>query len=100
VKAVQKGWDERSVNSVVVFTDGANDKSGGLSLTDLTRAMTAQARSGRPIPVFGIGIGPDVDLEALRAFCRASGGKAYQVNSAAEIRSALIDGLALRYSGG
>jgi hypothetical protein len=96
VRAVNDGWRPDMDNSIVVFTDGANDKSGGLDLPQLVSLLKAQQTGGRPIAVYGIGIGPDVDMKALREIAAAGGGKAYQVNSAAEIREALIDGVSYR----
>lgn len=96
VRAVNDGWQPGMDNSVVVFTDGANDKSGGLDLKQLLGRLKAQNAGSRPVAVYGIGIGPDVDMDALRAIAAAGGGKAYQVNSAAEIREALIDGVSYR----
>jgi Ca-activated chloride channel homolog len=96
VREVDRGWQPTTDNSVVVFTDGANDRSGGLTLSQLVDRLRAQRTGGRPVAVYGIGIGPDVDLKALQAIAAASGGRAYQVNSAAEIRDALIDGVSYR----
>lgn len=96
VRAVDNGWLPTSDNSVVVFTDGANDKSGGIDLGRLLARLKAQKAGGRPVSVYAIGIGPDVDMKALRAIATASGARAYQVDTAAEIREALIDGVSYR----
>jgi Ca-activated chloride channel homolog len=96
VRAQRHDYDPTSVNSVVLFTDGANSGFGGISLTTLVRTLQQEADPQRPVAVFGIGIGPDVDTSALKQIAQATHGRSYQVNSPSEIRAALLDGLSTR----
>lgn len=61
---VLDGWQPGHVNAVVILTDGKNDDPRGLSLAQLT-ARLAKADPKRPVAITTIGIGPDVDGEAL-----------------------------------
>lgn len=96
VRALRNDYDPASVNSVVVFTDGANQNSDGITLQRLLRELRDEADTERPIPVFTIGIGPDIDRSALEQISEATGGRSFEVNSPAEIRTALLQGLASR----
>jgi Ca-activated chloride channel homolog len=96
VRALRADYDPDAVNSVVVFTDGANENSRGISLTRLLSTLADELDKDRPIAVFTIGIGPDIDSSALKQISEATGGRSYQVNSPAEIKAALLDGLSTR----
>ena len=93
VREVQRSYDPRAVNSVIVFTDGANEDSGGISRQRLLATLRSEANAKRPVPVFALGIGPDADLAALRAMTEPTGGRAYAVGTPAEVQAALYDGL-------
>ena len=96
VRSLRRSYDPRSVNFVVVFTDGANEKSTGLTLPRLLRTLADEADPAQPVAVYGIGIGPDIDLSGLEQIAAATQGRAYRVDSAEGIRAALLDGLSSR----
>lgn len=96
VRYLHDNYDPGSVNSVVVFTDGANQNSRGITLTRLLRTLQDEADPARPVPVFTIGIGPAVDTAELKQIAEATGGRSYEVDSPARIRAALLDGLSAR----
>lgn len=100
VRYLHDHYDPASVNSVVVFTDGANQNSRGLTLTALLRDLKDEADPARPIQVFTIGIGPAVDEAELRQIAEATGGRSYVVDSPTGIRGALLDGLSARKPAG
>jgi len=75
---VQKEFDERYVNSVVLITDGENDDStDGLSLPQLLNELQAKSDPQRPVRIVTIGIGPDTDPSALQAISDATNGTSY-----------------------
>jgi hypothetical protein len=98
LRIVRGKYDPRAKSSVVLFTDGANDFPAGISLSTFVRAAKADAAADpeRAVRLIAIGIGPDADMKALRAMCQAAGGRAYRVDSAAEMQSALFDAVAHR----
>ncbi|MCO1578968.1 substrate-binding and VWA domain-containing protein [Crossiella sp. SN42] len=96
VRTVKKDFDNKRVNSVVLITDGANDNRSGLDLNGLVQTLTAEADPAQPVPVIGIGLGPDADLNALQQVAKVTGGKAYAAREATDIRSVLMDALIQR----
>jgi len=95
VRAVREGWDPDSVNSVVLMTDGRNDDENSLSLEQLLATLQAEG-TDRPVPVIGIGFGPESDVEALREISRVTGGTTYEVRDVRRIHEVLADALASR----
>jgi hypothetical protein len=85
VRSVRATYDPGAINAVVIFTDGANEKTGGLSLDRLISRLRTEADPGRPVLVFGVGIGPDADLTALLAIADATDGLAIRVVSPTDI---------------
>ena len=96
VRSVRASYDPRAVNSVVIFTDGANDRAGGQTLDGLVAALRAGADPKRPVLLFGIGIGPDADMAALRTLTKVTGGMAWSVDNPDDMRQALLEGLTHR----
>jgi hypothetical protein len=73
----RQNWTAGRINLVVVLTDGRNEDRDGISL-DRLRAELAKLQDPRkPLPVIGIGIGPDIDATELRAVSAATGGEAF-----------------------
>jgi hypothetical protein len=102
VRAVRRGWDPRRANAVVVVTDGANYDEHGLRLPGLLHRLRGLhrlpggSRDDRPVPVYGVAIGPDADLRSLRAIARATGGQAYTVLDPREVVPAIQDAVGRR----
>ncbi len=95
VRAVRKGWDPARANAVVVVTDGANHDPAGLRLPGLLRRLRADDGE-RPVPVYGVAIGPDADLTSLTAVARATGGHAYTVLDPRQVVPAIADAVGRR----
>jgi Ca-activated chloride channel family protein len=93
VRSQRDSYDPRAVNSVVIFTDGANDKNGGVSLGRLVSTLKEEADPNRPVLLFAMGIGPNADMSALDAMTEATGGKAWAVDTPADLEKALLEGL-------
>jgi Mg-chelatase subunit ChlD len=70
-------WEPGRLNVIVIMTDGKNDDAGGISRDDLLAELAGLQDPKRPIPVVGIGIGPDVDDGELRSITQPTGGQAF-----------------------
>ncbi|MGZ4613577.1 MAG: VWA domain-containing protein [Kineosporiaceae bacterium] len=98
LRAARAAYDPRANNSVVVFTDGANDYAGGLTLAQFQQAVRkdATAHPQQGVLLIAIGIGPDADMPALQAMTAAAGGRAYRADSVAALQTVLFDAIAHR----
>jgi Ca-activated chloride channel family protein len=99
--ALQEGrdqYDPQANNSVVVFTDGANDYDRGITLRQFQAAARQQARAhpDQVVRLIAIGIGPQADMAALKAMCDAAGGRAYRADTVQSLREVLFDAIAHR----
>lgn len=75
--ASHQNWEPGRLNNVVVLTDGKNDNASGLTLEQLIAELAKLQDPRRPLPIVGIGIGPDVDPAELQAISTAAGGAAF-----------------------
>jgi Ca-activated chloride channel homolog len=96
MKSATQEYDDASVNSVVLFTDGVNDDAGGISLAQLTAQLKALADPQKPVRLIAIGIGPDADLDVLRTMAAPSAGAAYVATNPDQLKTILFDALAHR----
>ncbi|GAB1692035.1 substrate-binding and VWA domain-containing protein [Krasilnikovia sp. M28-CT-15] len=96
VRAVRQGWNPRKVNAVVLITDGANDDRHGLSRAELLTALRAGQRTGRPVPVITVALGPDSDVRALAKISAATGGASYVARDPRDVREVFLDALGQR----
>jgi len=92
---VRNSYDSARSNSVVLLTDGENDFPPGLTLDALLKRLRTLVDPARPVPIITIGIG-SADIKALQAISGATGGKAYLVKKAADIRGVFLDAVAQR----
>lgn len=79
-----------TITMVVVLTDG-DDEDSRFAMTRqefLSRLGGAQDPD-RPVPVFGVGYGPDADLDTLRRVAKATGGQAVAAVEPADLGSAM-----------
>jgi Ca-activated chloride channel family protein len=98
IRAQRATFDPRSVNTVVLFTDGTNENSPRISLNQLVESLTldAAAAPDRPVGLVAIGMGPTADLVSLRAMAAPTGGAAYRADTPAQLQRVLYDALARR----
>jgi hypothetical protein len=89
-------YDAGRVNSVVVLTDGRNEDANGVSDAVLLRTLRAETDPAHPVPIILVGMGPDVDFDALQQIAAATGGKAYLAGNPADIRGVFLDALIQR----
>jgi hypothetical protein len=85
-----------AINSVVLFTDGTNENDSGLTLEESVDTLTELYDPRRPVRLIAIGIGPDADLESLRALSAPSGGSAYLASDPEELREIVLSSLTNR----
>lgn len=87
-----------AISSVLLLTDGVNDDStGGLSEDEVVDLLT-EAREGAdtPVTVVLIGMGPDVDEEALDRLATAAGGESLVLRDPRELPQVFVDVVARR----
>ena len=98
VRAVRASYDIRAANAVVLFTDGSNQNDDRLTLPVLVETLRREAGEAkdRPVRLICIGLGAKVDMKTLQAMSEATGGTAYQAQTAADLQSVLYDAIARR----
>ena len=77
-KDSRQSWTPGRINVVVLLTDGRDDDNGqGVNRGQLLDELAKAQDPRKPLPIIGIGIGPDIDLCELNEITEATGGKAY-----------------------
>jgi hypothetical protein len=94
-RTVQRGWDPKAVNSVVVLTDGFN-RDDGLTLDQLIAALRREKDPGKPIQIIAIGIGNEVGEAELRRITGTSGGGTFIARDPSAIGEIFLKAIALR----
>lgn len=92
-RTVQDSYDPRSVNSILVFTDGFSTNVRGLTLESTLTSLEQLRDPARPVRLIAIGMGPDVDITSLNKLARATGGRAYQAREPDDIKRVFVDAL-------
>jgi hypothetical protein len=70
-------WEAGKLNLVVVLTDGRNEDRDSIGEEQLLAELGKLQDPRKPLPVIGIGIGPDIDASELRTVSAATGGQAF-----------------------
>ena len=98
MRQARRDFDPTAVNSVVLFTDGRNERDRSVALDDLLAELRADtaANPGRPVSLITIGIGPDADVAVLRKLAQATGGTSYRADRVEEMTAVIFDALAHR----
>ncbi|MBS2540060.1 substrate-binding domain-containing protein, partial [Catenulispora sp. NF23] len=87
---VQKGWDPARVNTVVVFTDGKDDNLNSMSSDQLITRLRAAVDPARPVRVFVVALGTDVDLTLLNKITAVTGGAAVHFGDIGQMTAAIL----------
>lgn len=100
VKHMRATYDPRAINSVVLFTDGANENDDSVTLAQVAKELAADSAGhpGAPIALIAIGIGPGADLDALQQMTKAAGGQSgtFRANSTEQMQQVLFTALSRR----
>jgi hypothetical protein len=92
-RAVRATYDPGHPNTVLLVTDGENEANDGVDLPTALQALRAEAEPDQPVPVIAVGLGPDVDGNALSRIAEATGGRAYGAKDPQDIGTVLLDAL-------
>lgn len=84
-KNARENWQPGRINLVIALTDGRNEDDRTISQEQLLRELGELQDPRRPLPVIGIGIGPDIDQSELSAISAATGGEAFTTPDPAKI---------------
>ncbi|WP_245931083.1 substrate-binding and VWA domain-containing protein [Actinokineospora auranticolor] len=76
-QSARTNWEPGRLNLVVVLTDGKNEDRDGITRDKLLEELGKLQDPKRPLPIVGMGIGPDVDTAELEAIARPTGGQVY-----------------------
>ncbi|MDG4756332.1 substrate-binding domain-containing protein [Micromonospora sp. WMMD710] len=95
-KAVQEDWQPGRVNSIVLFTDGENEDSNGISQGQLLAELKRVADPERPVQVIMIGIGEGVSKAELESITKVTGGDVFVTKDPNEIGSIFLSAIARR----
>ncbi|NUR63234.1 MAG: solute-binding protein [Catenulispora sp.] len=87
---VVKGWDPARVNTVVVFTDGKDDNLNSMSSEDLVGRLKAAGDPAKPVRVFVVALGADVDLTLLNKITAVTGGAAVHFGDLGQMTAAIL----------
>ncbi|SHN47473.1 substrate-binding and VWA domain-containing protein [Cryptosporangium aurantiacum] len=82
---MQKNWQPRQLNLVVVLTDGRNQDDNGISRSELLNRLRDTAQPDRPVQVITLGLGDSVDEKELSEISSATGGKSYKAKDADDL---------------
>lgn len=95
---MQGQYSPDSISSVLLLTDGINDDStDGLSEEQVIELLTdARASGDRPVTVVLIGMGEEVDEEALGRLAAAAGGESLVLRDPRELPQVFVDVVARR----
>ena len=89
---LNKTYDPKLLNVLVVLTDGQNDyPAGGLKLDQLISRIKGSYNSKKPVQIVTISLSKDTSPSALRKISAASDGRFYQVEQPEQITSVFID---------
>jgi Bacterial extracellular solute-binding protein/von Willebrand factor type A domain len=87
-------WEPGRLNLVIVMTDGRNEDPHGVTRDQLLAELARLGDPRRPVPVIGIGIGPDIDVGELDAITGATGGRTFVAPDPTKISDVFYGALA------
>lgn len=93
-RAVQRSYDPRAVNSVIVLTDGANEDPDSITEAQLLDILAREQDPARPVIVVTIGITEDADARTLAEISRVTSGSSYVARDPADIANVFVNALA------
>lgn len=73
--AMQRVWQPKAQNLLVVITDGRDEDHDGRSLPQLLDQLGEAVQPDRPLPVVALAVGPEADAAALAQITDVTGGR-------------------------
>ncbi|MFJ7215492.1 VWA domain-containing protein [Amycolatopsis sp. NPDC098790] len=98
-RTARREWEPGRLNLVIVLTDGRNEDAHSISRAEALAELTKLQDPHRPIPLIGVGIGPDADKAELDQLTAATGGQAFVAPDPAKITDVFFGALS-RIAGG
>ncbi|GIJ51619.1 hypothetical protein Val02_85050 [Virgisporangium aliadipatigenens] len=95
-QALQNGWTEGMVNTLILLTDGENDDKNGLNREQLLGELGKVKDPKRPIRVLIITIGPDVSPTNLKPITDLTGGGVFAAPDPAKIGEIFLQAITTR----
>ncbi len=97
---VKASYEPGKVNSVVLLTDGRDewpaDTDPEMTLDQLLDALRAGYDSARPVHIITIGVGPDADVDALRAIAEATNDTHHIAEDPSDIQQVFLEAMVAR----
>lgn len=96
-RAVRESYDPEAFNSIMLFTDGQNDVTGGPTLEETLAILVDEFDPERPVAIITIGISEDADAEVLEQIANTNPhGRTYIARDPEEIRTVFLDSVGQR----
>jgi hypothetical protein len=89
---LQRGYDPKAAQYLVVLTDGKNENDPGLDLDALLAAIRGAQDPAKPISLIAVGYG-NADIASLQRIADVMTGSVYAVRAAEQIVGVLIDAI-------
>jgi hypothetical protein len=84
-RELKEGYDPERSNTLIVWTDSANNQPDGPTLDEALGELEGLADVTRPIRVILLGLGPDANMTELEEIARVTGGGAFHLQNPDEI---------------
>ncbi len=98
-RKVKEEYEPGYVNSVVLVTDGTNEKPGSMSLTELLDTLKKEQDPAKPVIIVTLGITADADASVLQQISATTGGTSRVTRSPADIPNIVVDSIRARTGG-
>lgn len=95
-RTMVRSYQPDKVNTVMVFTDGREDDPNGISLSTLLKRLHTEFDPDRPVSIFTIGFGPDIDPSAQEKIAEATNGDVYVTQDPTRIRQVFLQAVSRR----
>ncbi|APU19325.1 substrate-binding domain-containing protein [Actinoalloteichus sp. GBA129-24] len=92
-EAARQGWEPGRTNTVVVLTDGRDEDSESIGLPRLLSSLRDLQDPTAPLPIVLIGIGPDIDVDALQQIADVTGGRVFTADDPADMGEIFLGAL-------
>ncbi|MCS3781009.1 VWA domain-containing protein [Tsukamurella ocularis] len=91
-----KDFDPAYSNSLILLSDGGNEKNGGTTLDQMVAELKKLVDPARPVNIHTVGISKDADLPALKKIADATGGTAQSADTEQQMLADFVNAVAKR----